>query len=331
MNILITGGAGFIGSNLVEYWLNTHPDDNVAVLDKLAYGKANIRRLLKHPRLHFERGNAADSTLVMVLLHEQSIDGVIHAAAQSHVDESIWDPIQTAHDNFTAAAVMLEESRRYGALKRFHLVSTDEVFGSLEDQSAFSEQSPYRPNNPYSASKAGADHLTRAYGKTYGLNVSITHCSNNYGPRQYPDKFLPKMICAADAGDPLTIYGDGTQRREWLHVEDHCRAIDAVFRRAEPGSAYCVGGGAEWRNIDLARKLCAIIDELRGLEEGETAKQIRFVKDRPGHDARYAMDASKIAADLGWQPDTPFETGLRKTVEWYLARPDWVEKTLRHR
>ena len=331
MNVLITGGGGFIGSNLAEYWLKRHPNDRVAVLDKGAYGDANRRLLPETDRLTFEEGDAADRSLTARLLRELRIDGVIHAAAQSHVDASIRDPVQTAQDNFMATAALLEESRRYGGVRKFHLVSTDEVFGSLSGERAFSERSAYRPNNPYSASKAGADHLTRAYGKTYGMNVSITHCSNNYGPRQYPDKFLPKMICAADAGEPLTIYGDGSHRREWLYVEDHCRAIDLAFRRAPSGESYCVGGGAERRNIDLARKVCALVDEKRNRARGETARQIRFVEDRPGHDARYALDSSKIARELGWRASTAFEAGLRKTVDWYLARPEWVESALQFR
>ena len=325
MTVLITGGAGFIGANLVRYWLDAYPDDVVVTLDKLAYGDANIRDTRDHERHHFVKGDIADAGLVRSVFEDHGIDSVIHAAAQSHVDLSISDPLSTIESNVMGTAVLLEAMRLYAPGKgRFHLVSTDEVFGALGDQAAFSEISPYSPNNPYSASKAAADHLVRAYQRTFGMEVSITNCSNNYGPWQYPDKFLPKMICNAAAGLPLPVYGDGRNVRDWLYVEDHCRAIDVVFHKADSGAAYCVGGTSEWQNIELLRLLCAQLDERLDRSEGESAELITFVADRPGHDYRYAMDASKLERELGWTPQVSFEDGLETTMSWYLDNPAWV-------
>lgn len=327
MNVLVTGGAGFIGANLVQYWLAAYPDDVVVTLDKLAYGDANLRDVRDHDRHRFVQGDITDAELVRSVFVEHRIDSVIHAAAQSHVDLSISDPLSTVESNVMGTAVLLEAMRLHAADRgRFHLVSTDEVFGALRDQAAFSETSPYSPNNPYSASKAAGDHLVRAYQRTFGMEVSITNCSNNYGPRQYPDKFLPKMICNAAAGLPLPVYGDGRNVRDWLYVEDHCRAIDVIFHNAPSGAAYCVGGTSEWQNIELLRLLCAQLDEKLGRPDGESAELITFVADRPGHDYRYAMDASKLERDLGWTPQVTFEDGLERTMAWYLDNPDWVDE-----
>ncbi len=327
MNVLVTGGAGFIGANLVHYWLREHPDDIVVTLDKLAYGDANIRDCLDHPRHRFVKGDITDADLVRSVFETHEIHSVVHAAAQSHVDASISDPVSTVHANAIGTAVLLEAMRLYSAGDgRFHLVSTDEVFGALGDQEAFSEESPYAPNNPYSASKAAGDHLVRAYQRTFGMEVSTTNCSNNYGPRQYPDKFLPKMICNAAAKLPLPVYGDGRNVRDWLYVEDHCRAIDVIFHGAASGEAYCVGGTSEWQNIELLHLLCAQLDEKLGRSAGESAELITFVEDRPGHDYRYAMDASKLERDLGWRPQVSFEEGLERTMAWYLDNPGWVDE-----
>ncbi|MDA1192687.1 MAG: dTDP-glucose 4,6-dehydratase [Candidatus Poribacteria bacterium] len=327
MNLLVTGSAGFIGANLVRYWLDNHPNDSVVSLDKLVYGRANLAEFIDHPRHTFVQGDIADAELIERLFVEHRIESVIHAAAQSHVDVSIQDPVGTIHANVIGTAALLEGMRRHAKVRgRFHLVSTDEVFGSLGDQDAFRETSPYSPNNPYSASKAASDHLVRAYHRTFGIDVSITNCSNNYGPHQYPDKFLPKMICNGVDGQPLPVYGDGKNIREWLFVDDHCRAIDLIFHNAKPGSAYCVGGRAEWQNIELVHLLCEILDEKLDRPAGTTARQIAFVADRPGHDYRYAMDSSRLRSDLGWSPQVSFEDGLETTVNWYLSRPDWIEE-----
>ncbi|GIX07291.1 MAG: dTDP-glucose 4,6-dehydratase [Candidatus Poribacteria bacterium] len=326
MRLLISGGAGFIGSNLIRYWLQRHPEDLLVAVDKLVYGRANVEDLEGHPRFRLVVGDVSDRELVEALFTEYRFEGVIHAAAQSHVDLSIADPLETAHANVLGTLVLLEAMRRFAPQGRFHHVGTDEVFGSLGDQAAFDENSPYRPNNPYAASKAAGDHFARAYWRTYGLHTTITHCSNNYGPYQYPDKFLPKMILNGIAGRPLPIYGDGSNVRDWLFVEDHCRAIDLVFHRGAPGARYCVGGHSEWSNLQLVHHLCKRLDEKLQRPPGTTAQLVTFVPDRPGHDYRYALRTDRIERDLGWRPQVPFPEGLERTLDWYLSHLDWAKR-----
>jgi dTDP-glucose 4,6-dehydratase len=324
MNLLITGGAGFIGVNLVRYWLEHHPEDTVVALDRLAYGCAGLDERLAHANLRFVHGDAADADMVRRVFGEHGIGGVIHAAAQSHVDTAIADPETTLRDNVWATFRLLEAMRRLSPQGRFHLISTDEVFGQLGAAGYFDESTPYAPDNPYSASKAAADHLVRAYHHTYGLDVVITNCSNNYGPFQYADKFIPRMIRQALRDEPLPVYGKGENVRDWLYVGDHCRAIDVVFHRAEPGETYCIGGNNEWRNIDLVRLLCRLVDERLGRRRGASEQLITFVPDRPGHDFRYAIHPGKVERDLGWKPIVPFEEGLARTVDWYLEHREWM-------
>jgi dTDP-glucose 4,6-dehydratase len=336
-NILVTGGAGFIGSNFVRYLLGAEPEVQVLNLDALSYAGSleNVRELPDPGRHTFIHGDIRDRALVERLMREQAVDTLVHFAAETHVDRSILDPEPFIQANVVGTCALLEAARRVwlqDALRppgevRFHHVSTDEVFGALgPDDPAFSETTPYTPNSPYAASKAASDHFVRAYGHTYGLPVTITNCSNNYGPYMFPEKLIPLMILNALEGRPLPVYGDGMQIRDWLYVEDHCEAIHTVLQAGTPGETYVVGGGNQPPNLQVIRTLCEILDErLPGSPYAPHESLIRFVTDRPGHDRRYAMDISKISRELGWQPRHSLASGLAETVDWYLAHPDWVE------
>jgi dTDP-glucose 4,6-dehydratase len=336
MTILVTGGAGFIGSNFVIDWL-AHNDEPVVNLDKLTYAGnlQNLTSLEGDSRHHFVRGDIGDGALVARLLTEHKVRAVLNFAAESHVDRSIEGPGAFIQTNIVGTFNLLEAVRAYWngldeqakAGFRFLHVSTDEVYGTLEsDAPAFTEQHRYEPNSPYSATKAASDHLVRAYHHTYGLPVLTTNCSNNYGPYHFPEKLIPLVIHNALAGKPLPIYGDGQQIRDWLYVTDHCSAIRRVLEDGRLAETYNVGGWNEKANIDVVRTLCAILDELQPRADGASyATQMTFVKDRPGHDRRYAIDAGKLERELGWRPAETFDTGIRKTVEWYLANGAWVE------
>jgi dTDP-glucose 4,6-dehydratase len=344
MRILVTGGAGFIGSNLVHYLLGDAAHEpgvgitRVVTLDKLTYAgnRSNLTALDNDPRHRFVQGDICDSELVSALLRDENIDSVMHLAAESHVDRSIDNPEEFIITNLVGTYRLLEAYRRYAVetgrmsdgKSRFLHVSTDEVFGSLGALApAFSEDTPYAPNSPYSASKAGSDHLARAYHHTYGLPVLTTHCPNNYGPYQFPEKLLPLMICKTLKGEPLPVYGDGTNVRDWLYVEDNCRGLAMALFRGEPGRTYLIGGKCEMRNIDVVH---SIIETVRELAPGKVTRPaeelITYVKDRPGHDRRYAIDPGRIAAELGWQPRENFTSGLRRTVQWYLDHEDWIRR-----
>ena len=337
MTVLVTGGAGFIGSNFVHAWLAQH-DEVLVNLDKLTYAGnlRNLHALAGDSRHHFVQGDIGDTTLVSQLLATHQPRAVLHFAAESHVDRSIHGPMDFIQTNVVGTFQLLESVRAYWAglddhakpSFRFLHVSTDEVYGSLAaDAPAFSETHPYEPNSPYSASKAASDHLVRAWHHTYGLPVLTTNCSNNYGPYHFPEKLIPLVIHNALAGKPLPIYGDGQQVRDWLYVEDHCKAIMRVLQDGRLGETYNVGGWNEKPNIEVVSTLCALLDELQPRADGQSyATQMTFVKDRPGHDRRYAIDARKLERELGWRPEETFETGLRKTVQWYLSHGDWVEE-----
>ena len=333
--IFITGGAGFIGSNFVLDWLARH-DEPVVNLDALSYAGnlQNLASLQGDARHVFVKGDIGDKTLVADLLKHHQPRAIVNFAAESHVDRSIHGPADFIQTNIVGTFGLLESVRAYwSALQgqartnfRFLHVSTDEVYGSLaKDEPAFTEVHAYEPNSPYSASKAASDHLVRAWHHTYGLPVLTTNCSNNYGPYHFPEKLIPLMIVNALAGKPLPVYGDGQQVRDWLYVKDHCSAIRRVLEAGRPGEVYNVGGWNEKPNIDIVGIVCALLDELRPRADGQPyAAQIAYVKDRPGHDRRYAIDAGKIQRELGWTPAETFETGIRKTVEWYLSNPEWV-------
>jgi dTDP-glucose 4,6-dehydratase len=336
-NLLITGGAGFIGSNFVRYMLDNVPEVQIFNLDALTYAGSleNLGDLSDPERHTFIEGDICDRPTIDKLLHEHRIDTVVHFAAESHVDRSILGPSKFIQTNIVGTFTLLEAFRQFWTAQgqtnsnrmRFHHVSTDEVFGSLEaDDPAFSEITAYQPNSPYAASKASSDHLVRAYSHTYELPVTITNCSNNYGPYQFPEKLIPLMILNGLAGLPLPVYGDGAQIRDWLYVEDHCAAIWEVLQRGTPGEMYNVGGDNQPTNLQIVRKLCAILDELVPDSPYRPHEAlIEFVTDRPGHDRRYAMDISKIKKDLSWSPGYSLEDGLRKTVSWYLENPVWVD------
>ncbi len=343
--LLVTGGAGFIGSNFVAYWLDCHPEERVLVLDALTYAGnlENLESVRARPEFRFVHGNIGDTALIERLLREERLDTIVHFAAESHVDRSIEGPDAFIETNVIGTHSMLKAARRVWleeqavATHRFHHVSTDEVYGSLgPDDAPFSESTPYAPNSPYSASKAASDHLVRSYHHTYGLRTTISNCSNNYGPRQYPEKLIPVMISQLLAGEPLPVYGDGRNIRDWLHVEDHCRGIEAVLQHGRVGEMYNIGGRAECENVRLVRMLCAIVDEelrasakLRARFSNSPAARgnageslLRYVTDRPGHDRRYAIDCSKIENECNFRPRVTLEAGLRVTVAWYLDRAE---------
>jgi dTDP-glucose 4,6-dehydratase len=334
-SILVTGGAGFIGSNFVLGWL-AHEQGSVVNLDKLTYAGnlANLASLEGNPRHIFVRGDIGDAELVRSLLTRYRPRAVVHFAAESHVDRSITDPGEFVRTNVNGTLNMLQQARSYwdsleGAERerfRFLHVSTDEVYGTLgPGDPAFTETTPYAPNSPYAASKAGSDHLVRAWHHTFGMPTLTTNCSNNYGPFQFPEKLIPLVILKALEGESLPVYGDGCNVRDWLYVADHCEGIRMVLAKGRRGETYNIGGSNERRNLDVVTTICGILDELKpDAAIGERRKLITFVKDRPGHDRRYAIDAAKIRRELGWTPRTAFETGIRSTIEWYLANLDWV-------
>ncbi|MGB8215181.1 MAG: dTDP-glucose 4,6-dehydratase [Anaerolineales bacterium] len=349
-NVLITGGAGFIGSNFVRYILRTEPDVRVTNLDALTYSGSleNLEDLPNADHYTFVKGDICDAELAQRLLREHAIDTIVHFAAETHVDRSILEPEQFIKTNILGTFTLLEAARRVwldGPTTareqiRFHHISTDEVYGSLAPgDPAWNEERPYAPNSPYAASKAASDHLVRSYGHTFGLPYTLTNCTNNYGPYQFPEKLIPLVILNALDGKPLPIYGDGQQVRDWLHVEDHCEAIWLVLKRGLPGTSYNIGGGNQPANLTIVETICDILDDpatllSAGLQPDSTniphKQLIHFVKDRPGHDRRYAMDIQKIRRDLDWQPRHSMEQGLRETVIWYLAHPEWVS-TIRQR
>jgi dTDP-glucose 4,6-dehydratase len=331
--ILVTGGAGFIGSNFVHHWCQAYPDDRVVVLDALTYAgnRQNLAELEDVANLRFVQGNICDRPLLDRVLKEEAIDIIAHFAAESHVDRSISGPGEFIQTNVVGTFTLLEAFRQHWMTDqqprhyRFLHVSTDEVFGSLgPTDSAFTEMTPYAPNSPYSASKAGSDHLVRAYYHTYGLPTLITNCSNNYGPYHYPEKLIPLMIINILLGKPLPVYGDGQNVRDWLYVQDHCRALDQVIHQGSSGETYNIGGKNEVKNIDLVHMLCEAMDDMAAdLPVRPSTQLITFVKDRPGHDRRYAIDPSKIQAELQWTPEETIERGLRKTIQWYLEHRQW--------
>ena len=335
MTILVTGGAGFIGSNFVLDWLANPHAEPVVNLDKLTYAGnlANLEAVQNDTRHHFVQGDIGDVVLIEKLLREHPIRVVVNFAAESHVDRSIHGPGEFIHTNVVGTFHLLESVRAYWtnlaepqkASFRFLHVSTDEVYGSLSPTDpAFSETNPYEPNSPYSASKAASDHLVRAWHHTYGLPVLTTNCSNNYGPYHFPEKLIPLVILNALNGKPLPIYGDGQQVRDWLYVKDHCSAIRRVLEAGRLGETYNVGGWNEKANLEVVKTICTILDGLRPKTNGQYADQITFVTDRPGHDRRYAIDASKLERELGWKPAETFESGIAKTVQWYLEHPEWI-------
>ncbi|ACK69930.1 dTDP-glucose 4,6-dehydratase [Gloeothece citriformis PCC 7424] len=338
MKILITGGAGFIGSNFVHHWCNNYQSDRVVVLDALTYAgnRQNIAPLEGRENFRFVHGNICDRALIDTLLREEEIETVAHFAAESHVDRSILGPDAFIQTNVFGTFTLLDSFRHYWTEKgrpenyRFLHVSTDEVYGSLEpDDPAFTETTPYAPNSPYSASKASSDHLARAYYHTYNVPTIITNCSNNYGPYHFPEKLIPLMCINILLGKPLPVYGDGQNIRDWLFVLDHCKALDTVIQKGKPGETYNVGGNNEVKNIDLVTLLCELMDELAPDLPVKPSKQlITFVKDRPGHDRRYAIDATKIKTELGWTPEVTVEEGLRKTIQWFLNNREWWQPLL---
>lgn len=327
-NVLVTGGAGFIGSAFIRYLLSPQVNfQGICVnLDALTYAGNldNLKSIASDSRYIFERGDIRQQSLVEHLCQEHAIDTMIHFAAESHVDRSILGPQAFVETNILGTFHLLEVVRKNPSI-HFHHVSTDEVYGSLDSTGYFTEESPYRPTSPYSASKASSDHLVKAYGHTYQLSITLSNCSNNYGPYHFPEKLIPLMILNCLERKPLPIYGQGINVRDWLHVEDHAQALYLLLRKAPKGETYNIGGESEWRNIDLVYEIIRIITEIQNISTQELEKLITFVKDRPGHDLRYAIDCSKIKHELGWKPARTFSEGLRETILWYMENQEWVE------
>lgn len=329
--ILITGGAGFIGSHVVRLFVNRYPGDTIVNLDKLTYAGnlENLKDVEHKSNYKFEKGDILDTEFLFQLFNKYQFDGVVHLAAESHVDRSLHNPTEFAFTNIIGTLNLLRAAQMAWngnfAGKVFYHISTDEVYGSVEHGQYFTEETPINPHSPYSASKASSDHFVHAFHNSYGLPAIISRCSNNYGPFHFPEKLIPLLINNIINNKPLPVYGKGENVRDWLFVEDHARAIDTIFHQGKPGEIYNIGGNNEWKNIDLVNLLCRVMDKKLGREDGSSAKLITFVKDRPGHDLRYAIDPSKLIAETGWRPETTFEVGLEKTVDWYLTNQQWLK------
>jgi len=328
-NIIITGGAGFIGSHVIRRFVNQYPDYHIINLDNLTYAGnlENLKDIESKENYEFIKCDITNAKEIEGIFQSRSVHSVIHLAAESHVDRSITNPIDFVMTNVVGTVILLNAFKIYGDTEngRFYHVSTDEVYGTLGEEGKFTESTPYDPNSPYSASKASSDHFVRAYAETYGLPVVISNCSNNYGSHQFPEKLIPLMIHNIKNEKPLPVYGKGENVRDWLWVEDHASAIDAVFHKGNLSETYNIGGNNEWKNIDLVHKLCEIMDAKLGRKEGESAKLITYVTDRAGHDFRYAIDASKIENELGWTPSVSFAEGFEKTIDWYLENEHWLD------
>jgi dTDP-glucose 4,6-dehydratase len=330
MKILITGGAGFIGSHVVRLFVNKYPEYQIVNLDKLTYAGnlANLKDIENKPNYSFVKGDIVDASFLTELFSEQKFDAVIHLAAESHVDRSISNPLEFVMTNVIGTVNLLNAAKFLWkddlSAHRFYHISTDEVYGALGETGMFTEETCYDPHSPYSASKASSDHFVRAYFDTYGMNSVISNCSNNYGSHHFPEKLIPLAIHNIKNNKPVPVYGKGENVRDWLYVEDHATAIDLIFHKAKAGQTYNIGGHNEWKNIDVIRMLCSIMDKKLKRVDGDSAGLITFVKDRAGHDLRYAIDSTKLQKELGWTPSLQFEEGLEKTVDWYLSNEEWL-------